>query len=149
MSETTTTTTQPENADPTTEGGNAAETTTTTQPDDENPPTAGDDGPDVFPRTYVEKLRRENASYRDRARISDARLHTELVRATGKLADPTDLPFNIDHLEDGDALSAAIDELLARKPHLASRRVAGGDIGQGASSAATPVDLAAMLRARA
>ena len=77
------------------------------------------------------------------------RLHLELVRATGKLADPTDLEFNEVHLDDADALAAAIDDLLARKPHLASRRPTG-EIGQGASTpAASSVDLAALLRQRA
>lgn len=49
---------------------------------------------DAFPRSYVVKLRTENAQYRERARSADTyaeRLHTELIRATGKLADPTDL----------------------------------------------------------
>jgi hypothetical protein len=84
------------------------------------------------------KLRSENARYRERARNADAyakRLHVELVRATGKLADPSDLEFSEDHLDDPDALAAAIDDLLARKPHLASRRPTG-EIGQGASPSA-------------
>ena len=92
-----------------------------------------DSDPDTFPREYVENLRQENGRYRQRAGQADAyaqRLHTELVRATGRLADPTDLPFNEDHLGDDDALVAAIDDLLARKPHLATRRPSG-DIGQG------------------
>ena len=104
------------------------------------------------PRSYVEKLRPESARYRERARNADAyaeRLHVELVRATGRLADPTDLEFNEDNLDDPDALAAAVDDLLARKPHLASRRPTG-EIGQGASPpAASSVDLAALLRQRA
>ena len=77
------------------------------------------------------------------------RLHTELVRATGRLADPTDLEFAGEHLDDPDALAAALGDLLARKPHLASRGTAR-DIGQGASPvAASSVDLAALLRQRA
>ncbi len=93
------------------------------------------DGPaeDVFPREVVEELRRENAKYRQRAKDADTlaqRLHTELVRATGRLADPTDLPFRPDHLDNPEALAAAVEDLLARKPHLASRRPSG-DIGQG------------------
>lgn len=108
--------------------------------------------PETFPRSYVEDLRQENGRYRQRAQQADQyaqRLHTELVRATGQLADPTDLPFNADHLEDGDKLAAAITELLARKPHLANRRPMG-DIGQGAvSGEAANVDLAAILRQRA
>ncbi|MGI8699620.1 MAG: hypothetical protein ACR2JU_00125 [Nocardioidaceae bacterium] len=75
------------------------------------------------------------------------RLHAALVTAAGRLADPTDLPYDEAHLDDPDALTTAIDELLTRKPHLASRRPLG-DIGQGASPAADTVDLAGMLRAR-
>jgi hypothetical protein len=106
---------------------------------------------DTFPRPYVVKLRSENARYRERARNADTyakRLHTELVRATGKLADPSDLDFSEDHLDDPDTLAAALDDLLARKPHLASRRPIG-EIGQGASPASSTVDLAALLRQRA
>ena len=89
--------------------------------------------PETFPREYVEKLRTENGKYRQRASESDSlakRLHAELVRATGRLADPTDLPFDNDHLVDADKLAGAIDELLESKPHLATRRPTG-DIGQG------------------
>lgn len=88
---------------------------------------------ETFPRSVVEQLRRENAKYRTRAQSADDlahRLHTELVRATGRLADPTDLEFHEDHLGDPDALAAAVDELLTAKPHLASRRPVG-DAGQG------------------
>jgi hypothetical protein len=112
----------------------------------------GDDTADTFPREYVEELRRENARYRERARNADTyakRLHTELVRATDRLADPTDLEFSEDHLDDPDALAAAVDDLLTRKPRLASRRPVG-EIGRGASPpAASSVDLAALLRQRA
>ena len=116
-------------------------------PDDEN-----DSGTDTFSRTYVEKLRRENATYREKARTAEhyaARLHTALVDATGKLADPTDLPFDAEHLDDPEALTAAIDELLSKKPHLASRKPFG-DVGQGnRGGTVEPVNLADMLRARA
>ncbi|TDK91548.1 hypothetical protein EI067_22880 [Mycobacterium paragordonae] len=121
-------------------------------------PKTGHDGdqsevqePDTFPRSYVEELRQENGKYRQRAQQADAygrRLHTELVRATGRLADPTDLPFNAEHLDDADKLANAVSQLLERKPHLANRRPVG-DIGQGASVSASTVDLAAILRQRA
>jgi len=107
--------------------------------------------PDVFPRSYVEELRQEHGKYRQRAQRADElaqRLHVELVRATGRLADPTDLPFNETHLDEGDKLSQAIDDLLARKPHLAARRPIG-EIGQGASPSGGTVDLAAILRSKA
>lgn len=91
------------------------------------------DDAETFPREYVEKLRQENGKYRQRASEADSlanRLHTELVRATGRLADPSDLPFDPKHLDDPESLSSAIAELLEAKPHLASRRPTG-DIGQG------------------
>ncbi|MCB0931654.1 MAG: hypothetical protein KDB71_07110 [Mycobacterium sp.] len=137
-------------------------TTVDTAADQTSPPvdSPGDDQggsapqqhePDTFPRTYVEELRQENGRYRQRAAQADTyaqRLHTELVRATGRLADPTDLPFDAEHLEDGDKLSLALDDLLARKPHLSNRKPVG-DIGQGAAPSAGTVDLAAILRGRA
>lgn len=106
----------------------------------------------TFSRTYVERLRRESANYRERASRADdyaTRLHTALVAATGRLADASDLPFDAAHLDDEAALSVAIDELLAKKPHLATRQPFG-DIGQGnRGSTSEPVNLADMLRARA
>lgn len=130
-----------------------AETTEPADPSTDTPEDTADgaDEPDTFPRTVVEELRRENARYRTRAGQADdmaTRLHLELVRATNRLADPTDLPFEERHLEDVDILDAAIDDLLARKPHLASRRPSG-DIGQGATGQTDSVDLAGILRARA
>ncbi len=130
-----------------------AETTEPTGPTPDTPevPEEDADEPDAFPRAVVEELRRENARYRTRAGQVDAmsqRLHLELVRATNRLADPSDLSFHENHLEDVSILDAAIDDLLSRKPHLASRRPTG-DIGQGATSEAASVDLAGILRARA
>lgn len=103
---------------------------------------------DTFPRSYVDKLRKEAADARVKVKDRDdlaARLHSSLVAATGRLADPSDLPFDEAHLGDPDALTAAVDELLARKPHLASRRPVG-DVGQGVSVPASSVDLAGILR---
>lgn len=106
----------------------------------------------AFSRTYVEKLRRESAGYRERANQADAlaqRLHTALVAATGRMADPTDLPFDTAHLDDEQALTGAIDDLLTLKPHLATRRPFG-DVGQGQQGRASePVNLADILRSRA
>jgi len=109
------------------------------------------DEPETFPRKVVEDLRKENADYRTKAKRADdlaGRLHTALVERSGRLQDATDLPYDESHLDDAEALTAAIDELLTRKPHLASRRVTG-DVGQGASKSGETVDLAGMLRARA
>lgn len=124
------------------------EQTDDTTADDEQ---ATDEAAETFPREYVEKLRKEAADARVKAKRADdlaVRLHTALVAATGRLADPSDLPFDEAHLKDADALTAAVDELLARKPHLASRRPVGA-IGQGATSNAPSVDLAGILRQNA
>jgi hypothetical protein len=43
---------------------------------------------DSFPRAYVEDLRHESGKYRQRAQRAEQRLHTELVRATGRLPTP-------------------------------------------------------------
>lgn len=110
-----------------------------------------DPEPDTFPRAVVEDLRKENGKYRQRAQRGDAyaqRLHAEIVKATGRLADPTDIEFDEAHLDDPEALTEAIDELLARKPHLASRKPVG-DIGQGQrGSAAEPFSLLGLLKER-
>jgi hypothetical protein len=107
--------------------------------------------PATFPREVVERLRQQNGRYRQRAQQADSyahRLHTELVRATGRLADPTDLEYADEHLDDPDTLTAAIDDLLDRKPHLASRRPTG-DIGQGQRGAVSaPFSLLGLLKER-
>jgi hypothetical protein len=95
-----------------------------------------DDG-QTFPAEYVQKLRKESAGYRDRAKTAEAaldaaqrQLFTARVAATGKLADADDLPYDVELLADEDALTAAIDERIKSKPHLAARKVSGS-VGQG------------------
>lgn len=100
-----------------------------------------------FTRDYVDSLRKENAGYRTKAKEHSQRLHTELVRATGKLADPTDLPYSEDHLTDPAALAAAIDQLIETKPHLRARTISG-NVGQGQQDTSANVDLAALLRSQ-
>lgn len=108
--------------------------------------------PETFPREYVEKLRKENGDNRVKAKKADDyanRLHNLLVKETGRLADPTDLPFDEEHLTNPSTVNAAIDALLATKPHLASRKPMG-DIGQGImSEASETISLAGLLRANA
>lgn len=124
---------------------------TTDAPEDERGDVDGSDDPsgdETFPKAYVDKLRKENAEARVKVKDRDdlaVRLHTALVAANGRLADPSDLQFDETHLEDADALNAAVDDLLARKPHLASRRPVGS-IGQGATTPADSVSLAGILR---
>lgn len=108
------------------------------------------DEPDTFDRPYVESLRADIAKYRTRAKKAEdyaQRLHTELVRATGRLADPADLVFAEEHLEDPEALAASIDSLLEQRPHLKSRAVRG-DVNQGnRAENSVPADFSALLRA--
>lgn len=109
-----------------------------------------DGEPETFPRSYVEELRAEAAEHRVKAKRAEEyaeEVFLSRVSALGKLADPTDLPFAAELLEDRSAMEAAVDELIATKPHLADRRPTG-DIDQGARGTNTPVNLAAMLRAR-
>ena len=107
---------------------------------------------ETFPRAYVEKLRKESATYRGRARRADdlaEALFTARVAATGRLADPADLPFDAALLDDMPALEAAVEELVRQHPHYAARRPVGS-VGQGATGGdAGAVDLAAILRGRA
>lgn len=110
---------------------------------------------DTFPREYVERLRTESAGHRTTAKAAtDAlvplqqRLHAFLVAGTGRLADSSDLPFDPAHLDDEAALTSAVEELLTRKPHLASRRVKD-DVGQGAGTPNTEVSFAGLLSAGA
>lgn len=116
-------------------------------------PEATEPEQDTFPRDYVEKLRKESAGYRERAKQAEPlrqALWEARVSATGRLADPTDLPLpdDADPL-DAEQVDAAVEALLAAKPHLAARKVAG-TVGQGQGENTTgAVDLAGILRARA
>lgn len=126
----------------TTEQDNAAE-----QQDDD----AADEG--TYPAKIVKDLRKENASYRERARTAEARaddlarqLFRLRVEATGKLADPDDMPYSAELLADDDKLTAAVDELIAKRPHYAKRRAAGS-IGQGERGGETvPQNFSNLLR---
>ncbi|WP_083063039.1 hypothetical protein [Mycobacterium arosiense] len=108
--------------------------------------TATTEEAEMFPREVVEELRRENAKWRERTQASEKRLHTALVKATGRLADASDLPYSADHLDDPDKLSTAINSLLESKPHLASRKPSPGDIGQGSRGDSKPTDFSGLFR---
>lgn len=113
------------------------------------PDSSGAEG-DSFPRAYVEDLRKEAAGYRTQVRELQERLHRMSVEQTGSLADPADLPFDAAHLESPEALAAAIEELLAAKPHLKARRFAPDAAAQGAKGTASGgVDLLGILRQNA
>lgn len=112
--------------------------------------------PDTFTREYVTDLRRESAEHRTRAKDAEARaeqlaqtLWTERVGALGLLADPADLPYDPDTLDDPDAIRRQADELLARRPHLRTRRISAR-AGQGEGvAAADNVSLTGIMRSRA
>ena len=111
-----------------------------------------EDGTITYKRYDIERMRRESNSYRERAQAAEARadelaarLHTALVTATGKLADPSDLPFDPTHLDDVDQLNAAIDTLIDSKPHLKAREF--GPVGQGKhTNTAGPQDFSELFR---
>ena len=141
-----TTAQEPEN------GTQTADETTTTPPDASDAAQGAQDASqgnaETFPREYVEKLRKEAAEARLKAKKADdyaQALFTARVAATGRLADPNDLPFNTDLVDDLPALEAAIDDLLAQHPHYAAR-TPRGDIGQGGAVRHDDIDLAAILR---
>lgn len=122
-----------------------------TTDEDANESDEGDnvDG-DKFPRSYVEKLRKESATYRERAKAADElgkRLHEALVKLDGRLADPADLPFDAEYLDDPDALDKSIDALVTAKPGLRARGFTG-DVGAGKRGTATPakVDIIDLMR---
>lgn len=128
--------------------GGAADTVRT--PDDGDHGHEGHGSEETFSRAYVEKLRKENAKYRERAGKTDElahRLHTALVAADGRLADPADLEFNEDHLDDPEALAAAVAELIERKPGLRAQKLRG-DVGAGdrGTRKSPPADLISLIR---
>lgn len=116
--------------------------------DDDEPDsdeTDDDDGP------ALSKARKQAARYRRELRETEterdelaAALWTERVRALGVLADPDDLPLDPDALHDPDRLRELADELVARKPHLRSRRIRER-AGQGEGTHDGGVSLAAIL----
>lgn len=110
-----------------------------------------EDPAETFPREYVEQLRSEAAESRLKAKKADdlaRQLFTARVAATGRLADPNDLAFDENLLDDLPGLEAAIEALIADHPHYAAR-TPRGTIGQGHTDTSDHVDLAGMLRARA
>ena len=94
--------------------------------DDQQP--AEDDDQQTFPLPYVKRLRERSAGYRARAKTAEARvgelereLFTERVRALDMLADPADLPYDSELLDDPDALAEAVQQLVRDRPHYRRR----------------------------
>lgn len=106
-------------------------------------------------RAVVTKLRKEAGDTRKKLRETEARtdeLAAQLwryrVAETGLLADPEDLPYDPDALDDPDKVRALAEDLVTRKPHMRSTRIRSR-AGQGVGTASEPVSLSAMLKARA
>lgn len=106
-------------------------------PDVDTTDTSSEDEQETFPRKYVEELRTENGTYRNRAKDAEAKadelaqaLWTERVRSLGVLADPADLPYDPEALDDLEQIKAQADELLEAKPHLRTRQITER-VGQG------------------
>ena len=109
-----------------------------------------DEQQQTFDRAYVEKLRKESANYRDKAKRAqelEQRLHDALVAKDGRLADPADLEFDPEHLDNPEALSNAIANLVAKKPGLRAQRLSG-DVGAGVREKPKPptTDLLSIMK---
>ena len=109
-----------------------------------------DEQQQTFDRAYVEKLRKESANYRDKAKRAqelEQRLHNALVAKDGRLADPADLEFDPEHLDNPEALSNAISNLVAKKPGLRAQRLSG-DVGAGVREKPKPptTDLLSIMK---
>lgn len=116
-------------------------------PEGDIPDATPDDNEDSFDRAYVEDLRKESAGYRTQLRTVQEQLHTVLAEQTGRLADPSDLPFDPEHLDDPAKLTAAIDALIEAKPHLKRRAFASGAAAQGPKSSSGEASLLDIMRA--
>lgn len=127
-------------------------------PDDDDGGSSESDETDELDETDaapVARARRQAARYRRELREVEserdelvAALWTERVAALGVLADPTDLPHDPDALHDPDRLRELADELVARKPHLRSRRIRER-AGQGEGDGSGTVSLSGLLRRNA
>lgn len=141
------------------EGNDPAATETEAETTDSEQPAAEetdetDSENDENGTSALSKVRREAARYRTQLRDAEKQLESvrsELfhakVSASGQLADPTDMPVDVELLEDPDALEAAITELIEAKPHLKARRF--GSIGQEDKRKPQGVSLGSILRRNA
>lgn len=127
---------EPHTADPAAADPNADAETPAPDAETPNAETTDDDGHEddgtTFDREYVQRLRSESAGHRKRAREAEDAidgLRRELwgyqVAATGLLADPEDLPFDPEAAGDPEAVKAAAEALIERKPHMRRTGTAG------------------------
>ncbi|MCA2305150.1 hypothetical protein JF770_16420 [Mycobacterium intracellulare] len=115
--------------------------------------TAGGDTDGEQESEALAKVRREAKNLRDRAKAAETRVDelsrevfTLRLAALDKLADPTDLAYNPELLDE-DKLAEAVDALLAAKPHMAKPRKPNGSVGQGQrGNDIGPRDFSSLLR---
>ena len=125
-----------------------------TEPDElDGDPDEDDGGNETAPA--LSRARNQAARYRRELRETEAErdelagaLWRERVAALGVLADPEDLPLDPEALHDPDRLRELADELVARKPHLRSRRIRER-AGQGEGTGSGAVSLASLLQRNA
>lgn len=121
-------------------------------------PNATTDDPEgegtTFDREYVQQLRSEAAGHRRRATEAEQaveglrrKLWSHEVAALGLLADPEDLPYDSEAAGDPEAVKAAAEALIARKPHMA-RTSTSGPLPDAADREPSPggISWSAMLR---
>jgi hypothetical protein len=105
----------------------------------EEPSPSPETEPETYDEKYVERLRRENAAERAKAKERQDKLNrVTIAQGASKLANHEDLLLHnpdadiYDDAGDVDTtkLAEAVDELLEEKPYLAARKF-GGDVGQG------------------
>lgn len=119
-------------------------------------PSIEKDQAELFDAEYVSKLRNEAAEHRVKAKRSDdlaRQLVRALAKADGRLIDADDLAYDSAYLDDDglvdvDKVTAAIDALVERKPHLAAQRPTS-TLPQGARPEPDRVDLHGILRSNA
>lgn len=119
-------------------------------------PSIDKDQVELFDADYVAKLRNEAAEHRVKAKRSDdlaRQLVRALAKADGRLIDADDLAYDANYLDDDglvdvEKVSAAIDTLVERKPHLAAQRPTS-TLPQGARPEPDRVDLHGILRSNA
>lgn len=132
--------------EPATEPTEPVELAADPEPADDDDP---DDDSDTFPREYVERLRRENQTYRDRARAAESTAWRALVESTGLVVNADEVPRPDGAALDLDGALAAAREAIAARPYIAARR-ARGNIGQHEGpGSTTAVSLSSLLRAGA
>lgn len=107
--------------------------------------------PQTFSADYVTELRTEAAKHRSRSKSLASELVAAWAAVDGRLVDPTDLPVaSVQPDDEGNytrqAVTAAIDALLASKPHLGAARPA--PLPQGARPEAEQVSLLGLLNRR-